>query len=94
MRSISLTVDVTNYVMLECGQPLHAFDYRMLADHTVVVRRYAGRDNHNADGVKRTLDLRMWDRGCQVPSAVAGVMGARVADRGRLRACVAGECAL
>ena len=77
MRPISLTVDVTNYVMLECGQPLHAFDYRTLADRTVVVRcATAGEKIKTLDGVERTLDSSMLViADAKVPSAVAGVMG-------------------
>jgi len=77
MRSISLTVDVTNYVMLECGQPLHAFDYRTLAERTVVVRRAKpGEKIKTLDGVERTLDADMLViADAKVPSAVAGIMG-------------------
>ena len=77
VRSISLTVDVTNYVMLECGQPLHAFDYRTLAERTVVVRCATPAEKiKTLDGVERTLDASMLViADAKVPSAVAGIMG-------------------
>jgi len=77
VRSLGLTVDVTNYVMLECGQPLHAFDYRTLADRTVVVRcARPGETIKTLDGVERKLDPSMLViADAQVPSAVAGIMG-------------------
>ena len=77
MRSLGLVVDVTNYVMLELGQPLHAFDHTKLAERTVVVRTAKdGEKMTTLDGVERTLDSSMLlicdaERAC----AVAGVMG-------------------
>ncbi len=77
VRSLGLLVDVTNYVMLELGQPLHAFDYTKLAGRKIVVR--AARDGETMktlDGVERKLDgsmLLICD--AERPSAVAGVMG-------------------
>ena len=76
-RSLGLAVDVTNYVMLELGQPLHAFDHTTLRDSAIVVRRARdGETLRTLDGTDRTLDASMLviadaDR----PTAVAGVMG-------------------
>ncbi|GLY18539.1 phenylalanine--tRNA ligase subunit beta [Kineosporia rhizophila] len=81
MRPISLAVDVTNYVMLAVGHPLHAFDLDKLAAPIVVRRAVAGEKLTTLDDVERTLhteDLLVTDspqgRGSRVLS-LAGVMG-------------------
>ena len=56
MRSVSLAVDVTNYLMLELGQPLHAFDRSTLDGPIVVRRARAGERLETLDHVVRTLD--------------------------------------
>ena len=77
IRSINNVVDVTNYVMMEYGQPLHAFDFERLEKGKIVVRRAGkGESFVTLDGVKRILDeetLMICD-GVK-PVAVAGVMG-------------------
>ena len=76
MRPISLAVDVTNHVMLELGQPLHAFDRDRLSGQIVVRRAARGELIRTLDDVERTLDeadlLITDDSG---PIAIAGVMG-------------------
>lgn len=78
MRPISLPVDVTNYVMLGLGQPLHAFDLDTLEAPIVVRRARAGERITTLDDADRALDtgdLLITDRGGERPVAVAGVMG-------------------
>ena len=77
VRSLGLVVDVTNYVLLELGAPLHAFDYTKLADRTVVVRcARDGETIRTLDGVTRALDPTMLMI-CDAarPNCVAGIMG-------------------
>jgi phenylalanyl-tRNA synthetase beta chain len=77
VRSINNVVDVTNYVMMEYGQPLHAFDFALLEEGRIVVRRaQKGEAFVTLDGVKRTLDgeMLMICDGVK-PVAIAGVMG-------------------
>jgi phenylalanyl-tRNA synthetase beta chain len=82
IRSINNVVDVTNFVMMEIGQPLHAFDYRLLAKAadgkpTIVVRRAAANEKFTTlDGQARTLTgdmLLIADE--QHGIALAGIMG-------------------
>lgn len=77
IRSINNVVDVTNYVMMEYGQPLHAFDFELLEGGRIVVRRAEeGESFFTLDGVKRTLtkEMLMICDGVK-PVAIAGVMG-------------------
>jgi len=77
MRPISNIVDVTNYVMLELGQPLHAFDYEQIGGKKIIVRRGTeGERIMSLDGVDRNLSrdmLAIADERRAV--AIAGVMG-------------------
>ncbi len=78
VRPVNNVVDATNYVLLDVGQPLHAFDLALLAGHEIRVRRArAGEAITTLDGVERKLtadDLVIADAARAV--AVAGVMGA------------------
>ncbi|HSP72859.1 MAG TPA: phenylalanine--tRNA ligase subunit beta [Gaiellaceae bacterium] len=77
MRPISNVVDVTNYVMLALGSPLHAFDHAKLAEGRIVVRRAGdGEEIRTLDGTVRALtpdDLVIAD--AERPVAIAGIMG-------------------
>ena len=77
IRPINNVVDVTNYVMLELGQPMHAYDYDCVADHTLIVRRAkAGETLTTLDGNERELNESMLIiADTKGPIGVAGVMG-------------------
>ncbi len=82
VRSINNVVDITNYVMLELGQPLHAFDYDQLADHHLIIRRAEqGEHLQTLDGQDRTLTPDMLviadTRGAL---SLAGVMGGATSE--------------
>ncbi|MFB3065082.1 MAG: phenylalanine--tRNA ligase subunit beta, partial [Planctomycetota bacterium] len=77
-RSINNIVDLTNYILLEYGQPLHAFDRRQIADGHIIVREaFPGEKVVTLDGVERRLPI---EGTCVIadperPVAIAGVMG-------------------
>jgi len=76
-RAINNVVDITNYVLLEYGQPLHAFDYTLIADQGIVVRKAKeGEIFVTLDSEERKLraaDLLICDK--EKPVALAGIMG-------------------
>ncbi|KAB1158492.1 phenylalanine--tRNA ligase subunit beta [Micromonospora sp. DT46] len=81
IRSISLPVDITNYVMLELGQPMHAFDADRIAGPLVVRRAEAGEKLTTLDGVTRALapeDMVICDE--TGPISLAAVMGGETSE--------------
>ena len=94
-RSINNVVDVTNFVMLECGHPLHAFDLAKLGGPRLVARRAAGETFTALDGSKIELDKGE----CAIadgtaPVALGGVMGGLHSEVGARTTDVVLECAL
>ena len=77
IRPINNLVDITNYVMEECGQPMHAFDLDQIAGHKIIVRRAADGDEFQTlDGQVRRMDsevLMICDAEKEV--GIAGIMG-------------------
>ena len=77
VRPVNNIVDVTNYVLMECGQPLHAFDFAGIRGRRIVVRRAkAGEEFHAIDHTRHTLTPdRLVIADAERPVALAGVMG-------------------
>ncbi|HEV3421878.1 MAG TPA: phenylalanine--tRNA ligase subunit beta [Candidatus Acidoferrum sp.] len=77
--SISNVVDISNYVMLELGHPLHTFDYDLVRGHSIVVRRAKpGEKLKTLDGIERTLDPNICvvsDGDGARPVGIGGIMG-------------------
>lgn len=96
VRPINNIVDVTNYVMLELGQPLHAFDRKLLAGNKIRVDlAKEGQKFTTLDGKERNLlssDLLIWDS--EKPVALAGVMGGENSEINENSTEVLLECAV
>lgn len=77
LRPINNVVDITNYVMLLCGQPLHAFDFERIVGRELTVRRSrAGEVVETLDGQKRSLNEEVVVIADQAgPTSIAGIMG-------------------
>lgn len=84
MRQVNNIVDITNFCMMESGQPMHAFDYDKLEGGCITVRRARkGEELVTIDGIKRQLDEDMLViADASKPVAIAGVMGGRDTEVG------------
>ncbi|MDX2055433.1 MAG: phenylalanine--tRNA ligase subunit beta [Polyangiaceae bacterium] len=95
IRPISNVVDITNWILMEFGQPLHAFDLNHIAGGKIVIRRAAaGESFRTLDGVARSLDaddLVIAD--AEKPLALAGVMGGADSEINNSTTKVLVECA-
>lgn len=94
VRSISLVVDITNYVMFELGQPIHAYDLDLVSGHLGVRRAAAGETLETLDGKERTLDtedLVITDDSGAI--GLAGVMGGASTEIGSTSTTVLVEAA-
>ncbi len=96
MRPINNIVDITNYVLLEMGQPFHAFDFKDLTDKTIIVRNAnEGERITLLDGKEYSLNsqnLVIADK--KRPVALAGIMGANYSGINAHTKTVAFECAV
>ncbi len=95
-RPINNIVDVTNFVLHELGQPLHAFDLKLLGGEQIVVRRArAGEKLTTLDGVERALkDDMLVIADADNASAIAGVMGGQASEVTDRTTGILLECAL
>ena len=95
VRPINNIVDITNFVMLETGHPMHAFDLSRVKDQTIVVRRaYPGEKLTTLDGKEHVLDQSMLviaDR--EKATGLAGIMGGEESEIENDTASVLFECA-
>lgn len=82
LRSVNNVVDVTNYVMLECGKPIHAFDLDLIAGKTLIIKKAADGERFTTlDGKERALDSSMtMVADAEKHTAIGGVMGGQVSE--------------
>ncbi|MBD1593466.1 phenylalanine--tRNA ligase subunit beta [Arthrobacter sp. S1_S22] len=94
IRSISLPVDISNYVMLELGQPTHCYDQDTLSGDIVVRRALAGEKITTLDGKERALDAEdLLITDASGPIGIAGVMGGAATEVGDSTSTVLVEAA-